>query len=142
MKVRTAIARTARRLRLTALGWGLMTILACVALSACTGTTTGTTTPPSVYSPSPGSSTSVPASGSASASASGSESANPSESASQSASQSPAPSPASTSFPAAPVTGGGGTAGFEDTGLAVLGGVAIAAGLVSIAYRRWLTRRR
>jgi hypothetical protein len=42
----------------------------------------------------------------------------------------------------APVTGGGGTAGFQDAGLAVLGGTAIAAGLGSIAYRRRMTRNR
>ena len=43
---------------------------------------------------------------------------------------------------AAPVTGGGGTAGFQDAGLAVLGGAAIVAGLGSIAYRRRITRNR
>ena len=36
MKARTAIAWTAHRVRLTAVGWGLTTVLACVALSACT----------------------------------------------------------------------------------------------------------
>ena len=36
MRARTAIAWTAHRVRLTAVGWGLMTVLACVALSACT----------------------------------------------------------------------------------------------------------
>ena len=39
MRARTAIARTAHRVRLTAVGWGLLTtMLACVALSACTST--------------------------------------------------------------------------------------------------------
>jgi len=48
-----------------------------------------------------------------------------------------------TPFPTvAPVTGGGGTAGFQDAWLAVLGGIAIAAGLGSIAYRRRMTRNR
>ena len=36
MRARTAIAWTAHRVRLTAVGWGLTTMLACVALSACT----------------------------------------------------------------------------------------------------------
>jgi hypothetical protein len=40
------------------------------------------------------------------------------------------------------VTGGGGTAGFQDAGLAVVGGAAIVAGLGSIAYRRRMTKRR
>jgi hypothetical protein len=48
-----------------------------------------------------------------------------------------------TPFPTvAPVTGGGGTAGFQNAGLAVLGGTAIAAGLGSIVYRRRMTRNR
>jgi hypothetical protein len=42
----------------------------------------------------------------------------------------------------APITGGGGTAGFQDAGLAVLGGAAILAGAGSIAYRRRMTRNR
>ena len=119
MGARTAVASTAHRVRLTAVGWGLITILACVALSACTSNGTGTTSGPTssvtVLSPSAG--------------ASGAES--------------PAPSPSPSPIPTeAPVTGGGGTAGFQDAGLAVLGGAAIAAGLASIAYRRWITRNR
>ena len=53
------------------------------------------------------------------------------------------PSPYYTTYPtAAPVTGGGGTAGFQDAGLVVLGGVAILAGAGSIVYRRRKTRNR
>ena len=123
MKARTAIPWTAHRVRLTTVSWGLTTILACIALSACTssGTPSGSVT---VLSPTASS---------------------PSESASESASPSfsPFPSPSPSPIPTeAPVTGGGGTAGFQDAGLAVLGGTAIAAGLASIAYRRRITRRR
>ena len=43
---------------------------------------------------------------------------------------------------AAPVTGGGGTAGFQDTLLLGLGAAAILAGAGGIAYRRRLSRHR
>lgn len=144
MKARTAIAWTAHRVRLT-VGWGLMTVLACVALSACSGS--GTSSPPAVFSPA--------VTGSPSASPSPSASASPSASPSPSAPSTQSPTPAAIAAPVptitytytyyptqAPVTGGGGTAGFQDAGLAVLGGAAIAAGLGSIAYRRRLTRKR
>jgi hypothetical protein len=42
----------------------------------------------------------------------------------------------------APVTGGGGTAGFQGTLLLVLGAGAILAGAGGLAYRRWLGRGR
>jgi hypothetical protein len=148
MRARTAIAGTAHGVRLTAVGWGLITILACVALSACTGSGTGTgtgigtpTSSLSLLSPSAGNTTSGGTS--ASSSASESTSASSSESASQSASPTQSPSPSPSPIPtAAPVTGGGGTAGFQDAWLAALGGAAIVAGLLSIAYRRRITRRR
>jgi hypothetical protein len=148
MKARTAIAWTAHRVRLTTVGWGFTTVLACVALSACTSSST----PPAVFTPAvTGTSTVSPSTSStASPDASPSASASPSPSASPSSSPSPEPSTSlspspvvTTSFPTvAPVTGGGGTAGFQDAGLAVLGGTAIAAGLGSIAYRRRMTRNR
>ena len=48
-----------------------------------------------------------------------------------------------TSIPSgAPVTGGGGTAGFQGTALLVLGAGAILVGTGGLAYRRWLGRRR
>jgi hypothetical protein len=46
-----------------------------------------------------------------------------------------------TAFPtAAPETGGGGTAGLQDGMLLGLGGLAIASGLGTLAYRRRLRR--
>ena len=58
----------------------------------------------------------------------------------------PSPTPTVTYYSpyptVAPVTGGGGTAGFQDAGLAVLGGGAILAGAGSIIYRRRTTRKR
>jgi hypothetical protein len=146
MKARTAIVWTAHRVRLTAVGWGFTTVLACVALSACTSSST----PPAVFTPAvTGTSTVIPSTSStaspdSSPTASPSPSPSPSNSPSPEASASPSPSPVvTTPFPTvAPVTGGGGTAGFQDAGLAVLGGTAIAAGLGSIAYRRRMTRNR
>jgi hypothetical protein len=144
MEARTAIAWTAHRVRLTAVGWGFTTVLACVALSACTSGST----PPAVFTPAVTGTPSVSVSPSPSASASVSPSPSPSPSDTSSPSPEPSatptPSPVvTTPFPTvAPVTGGGGTAGFQDAGLAVLGGTAIAAGLGSIAYRRRMTRNR
>jgi hypothetical protein len=151
MQARTAIEPTARRAGRTAFGLGLMTILAAVALSACTPSGTTTTTGSPSASLSSGSATATPTSTpTASSTASATSTATPTTTASASssptlsASPTPSPTPAeSTSYPStAPQTGGGGTAGFQDVGLLVLGGGAIAAGFASIAYRRKLTRRR
>jgi LPXTG-motif cell wall-anchored protein len=55
----------------------------------------------------------------------------------------PSPTETVTQVPtAAPVTGGGGTAGFQDTLLLVAGLAAIVAGAGSIFYRRRITRGR
>jgi hypothetical protein len=51
-------------------------------------------------------------------------------------------SPTQSVPPAAPVTGGGGTAGFQDTLLLAVGAAAILAGAGGLAYRRWLGRGR
>jgi ABC-type Fe3+-hydroxamate transport system substrate-binding protein len=144
MRARTAIEWTAHRVRRTAVGWGLTSVLACVAVSACTsasGTTTvlspsasGTVTV--LVSPSDGTPTPTPT-------------PTPTTIVTVTPSPSPSvivsvsPSPYYTTYPtAAPVTGGGGTAGFQDAGLVVLGGVAILAGAGSIVYRRRKTRNR
>ena len=81
MKVRGTIAGTPLSARLTVLCWGALTLLAPVAVSACTSSTS-TTTPP-VFSPSvttgtaPASSGSTPSSGSSSESGSASSSSTP-----------------------------------------------------------------
>ena len=54
-----------------------------------------------------------------------------------------ATTPSASPFPtAAPVTGGGGTAGFQDAVLLGLGVAALLTGAGSLAYRRQLTRKR
>jgi hypothetical protein len=50
--------------------------------------------------------------------------------------------PPSTIPPVAPVTGGGGTAGFQDSLLLAFGAAAILAGAGGLVYRRWLGRGR
>jgi hypothetical protein len=146
MKARTVMAWTSHRVRLTAVGWGLTTMLACVALSACTsGSPPVTTLSPSVSGSVSTTTAGNTTSGGTPTGQATSPSPSPSDSGTQSPTPSPSPSPSPSFSPvptAAPVTGGGGTAGFQDAGLAILGGAAIAAGLGSIAYRRRITRRR
>ncbi len=159
MKVRTTTGGTALRVRLTALCWGALTLLAPVAVSACSGSTTSPTVP--TFTPS------VTTSGTTTAPASGGNSASSGVTASSTdttASGTPGvSSPTSTATPevtvtetvtapatssssevptAAPVTGGGGTAGLQDGLLFGLGAAALLAGAGSIVYRRRLTRHR
>ena len=149
MKVRGTIASTPLSATLTALCWGALALLAPVALSACTSSTS--TTPPTVFSPSVSGTATVTATASGDTSPSGSTST-PGVTATATATASPATpevtvtqtvtvSPGSIP-PAAPVTGGGGTAGFQDTLLLALGAAAILAGAGGLAYRRWLGRGR
>jgi hypothetical protein len=148
MKARTAIVRTAHRVRLTALGGGLMTVLACVALAACTsGPGSSPSSSVTLLSPT----ASVTATTTATATGTPSPTATPTVSPTDTISPSPTPSYSPTPSPtyyyspyptASPVTCGGATAGFQDTGLAVLGGLAIVGGVGSIAYRRRITRNR
>jgi len=143
MKARTAIVRTAHRVRLTAVGLGLMTVTACVALSACTSSPSSPSSSVTLLSPTAGATATATstASPTASPTVSPTDTVNPSPT----PTYSPVPSPTYYYSPiptTAPVTGGGGTAGFQDTGLAVLGGMAIVGGLGSIAYRRRITRNR
>ena len=152
MKVRTTIAGTAFRARLTAVCWGALTLLAPVAVSACSGSTSTPTVPtftPSV-SIAPASGGTTPSSGATTTSTHTTASGTPGVT---SATVTPiatvtetvtAPATSSTSYvpTVAPVTGGGGTAGLQDGLLFVLGAAAILAGAGSIVYRRRLTRRR
>ena len=144
MKVRTTIAGTAFRAKLTALCWGALTILAPVAVSACSGSTSAPTVPS--FSP-------TVTTGTATVTASDGTTPSGTPGVTSSATVTPvatvtetvtAPAISSTSFvpTAAPVTGGGGTAGLQDGLLFFLGTAAILAGAGSIIYRRWFTRHR
>jgi hypothetical protein len=150
MKVRG----TTLRGKLTVLCWGGLTLLAPMTLAACTSGSS--TTAPTVFSPSVTVSGSVTVTASASAGNSGTT---PSDGNSQTSAAKPhpthtvtetatatvtsTPTATVTSTPtAAPVTGGGGTAGFQGTLLLVAGVAAIVAGAGSIFYRRRLNRGR
>jgi hypothetical protein len=145
MKVPTAIGRTAFRPRLTAVGYGALILLGIAALSACGGGGSTNTSEPSFtiissLTASGHVETGSPASGSTSAtSGTATVTVTPTQTTTVTASPSPSPSPIPT---LAPVTGGGGTAGFQDGLLLVIGAAAIAAGAGGIAYRRRLNRRR
>jgi|SRR5271169_4342827 len=154
MKVRTTIAGTAFRARLTAVCWGALTLLAPVAVSACSGSTSTPTVP--TFTPSvtisgtitaPASGASTPASGATSSHTTAPATPGVTSTATPIATVTEtvtAPATSSTSYvpTAAPVTGGGGTAGLQDGLLFVLGAAAIMAGAGSIIYRWRLTRRR
>ncbi len=154
MKVRTTIAGTAFRARLTAVCWGALTLLAPVAVSACSGSTSTPTVP--TFTPSvtisgtvtaPASGASTPASGATSSHTTAPATPGVTSTATPIATVTEtvtAPATSSTSYvpTVAPVTGGGGTAGLQDGLLFVLGAAAILAGAGSIIYRWRLTRRR
>lgn len=152
--------------KLTALCWGALTLIAPVALAACTSSSSTAPTIPS-FSPtvsvsgsvsvsaSAGNSGTSPSDGSSRTSASGTPSASSStpstvtpratQTVTQTATPTVTATATSTATPvptAAPVTGGGGTAGFQDTLLLVAGVAAIAAGAGSIFYRRRINRGR
>jgi hypothetical protein len=156
MKVRG----TTLRGKLTVLCWGGLTLLAPMTLAACTSGSS--TTAPTIFSPSVTVSGSVTVTASASAGNSGTS---PSDGSSRTSTATPhathtvtqtatvtsTPTATVTSTPtatvtvtptAAPVTGGGGTAGFQDTLLLVAGVAAIVAGAGSIFYRRRVNRGR
>jgi hypothetical protein len=157
MKVRITIPGTALGARLTALCWGALTLVALVAVSACSGSSSTPTVPtfsPSVtISPTVTSTVTAPATDGTTSPASGTTtSGTPGVT-------SPAPAthtatavatatvtitvPPSSEIPTvAPVTGGGGTAGPRDVLLFGVGVAAILAGAGGLAYRRWLTRGR
>lgn len=158
MKVRTTIAGTPLRARLTALCWGALTLLAPVAISACGGSSSSPTVPTftptvsisgSITAPASGASSTSPDVGTSSAGTPGASSSSPVDTATGVATATvtttvtePAPTPTSGIPTAAPPTGGGGTAGLQDGLLFVLGVAAILIGAGSILYRKRLTRRR
>ena len=159
MKVRTTIAGTAFRARLTAVCWGALTLVAPLAVSACSGSSSTPTVP--TFTPSvtisgtvtaPATDGSTASSGVTATSTNTTASGTPGVS-SNAATPTPtatvtktvtAPATSSTSEvpTAAPVTGGGGTAGLQDALLLVLGLAAILVGAGSIVYRRRLNRNR
>ena len=153
MKVRGTLVGTPLSAKLTVLCWGALTLLVPVAVSACTsGTTTST---PTVFSPTVTTGTasahvtSNGVAGSDGSPGSGAASSPGVSTATATATVTPAATvtetvtvPASSIPPAAPVTGGGGTAGFQDTLLLALGAAAILAGAGGLIYRRWLGRGR
>jgi hypothetical protein len=158
MKVRTTIAGTPLRARLTALCWGALTLLAPVAISACSGSSSSPTVPTftptvsisgSITAPASGGSSTSPDAGTSSAGTPGVSSSSPVDTATGVATATVtttvtelAPTPTSEIPTAAPPTGGGGTAGLQDGLLFVLGVAAILIGAGSILYRKRLTRRR
>src|SRR5260221_6307294 len=159
VKVRTT-AGTGLSSRLTAAGCGFAAILATATITACTTSSPSAALPsPSVALPNASPSVPVPTSSSATGASATptasstrtagatapSTSASPgaSKSPTRSATGSPSASPSTSRLPtAAPSTGGGGTAGFQDTLLLGLGGAAMLAGAGSIAYRRRVIRNR
>ena len=152
MKVRGTTAVTPLSARLTALCWGALALLALVAVSACTSGSS--TAPPTVFSPSVTTGTaSVTGSARSGATSPSGSASTPGVISASSPSTSPATpevtvtqtitvAPSTTIPAAAPVTGGGGTAGLQDTLLLALGVAAILVGGGGLAYRRWLGRGR
>ncbi len=146
MKVRTTIAGTALRARLTVLCWGALTLLVPVAVSACSGSSSSPTIPtftPSVTTGTATGSGTAPASPSSGTTTSGTPGVSSPATATVTTTVT-APATSSTSYipTVAPVTGGGGTAGLQDGLLFGLGAAAILVGAGSIVYRRRLTRHR
>jgi hypothetical protein len=156
MKLRGMTAGTPFGAKLTALCWGALTLLAPVAVSACTSSSP---TAPTVISPtvtnSPTGTNSAFSGSSASSGTSASAGGTPGLSSGAGSPSSHAQPQVSITTetvtasanstnvpPAAPVTGGGGTAGFQGTLLLVLGAAAILAGAGGLVYRRWLGRGR
>jgi cytoskeletal protein RodZ len=151
MKVRTTIA-AALRARLAVIGYGALTLFALVAISACTSSSTPTVT---LSASSPGStSASSTASAPATSTPTTAPTTTPTTTVTSTATAAPTPtvtqtvvhtqtpSPTPGNPNAAPATGGGGTAGFQDGLLFALGAAAIVLGAGTLAFRRMLTRGR
>lgn len=127
MRVRTTIAGAGLSAMLSVAGCGAMTIVVSAAVSACSGSSS---TPPEAGGTS---FSSAPSTEPNTGVTTETITANPTT-----ATSNPTASPVT----AAPATGGGGTAGTQDALLFVIGGVAVVAGGVSLAYRRRVTRNR
>jgi hypothetical protein len=152
MKVRTTRAGTALGARLTAICWGALVLLALATVSACSGGSSSTpnvpSPPTSVTSPgtAPASDGNTPSSGTTTSGTPGVTSSTPAPTQATPTVTETVTAPATattTVIPnAAPVTGGGGTAGLQDGLLFALGAALILAGVGSIVYRRRLTKDR
>jgi hypothetical protein len=134
--MRATIAGTALSARLTA--GCAVTILASLSVAACSGSLPSETLPSasgaaSTTTPGDQPSSTVTATATATATATVTPSVTPTVTTRP---------PATPVVTAAPDTGGGGTAGFQDAPLLGLGAAAIAAGAGSIAYRRRALRNR
>jgi hypothetical protein len=131
MKVRTAITMTARRPALTVVGWAILTILVVAAVSACTSSPGST----SVYLPT--------ASDGATSTVTTTPATPPTTPVSPTLTVTVTTTPYYSPIPtAAPVTGGGGTAGLQDSVLFIIGGAAIVFGAGSFFYRKKLSKDR
>ena len=157
MKLRSTTAGTALGARLTAVCWGALTLLVPVAVSACSSNSSSTPTVPT-FTPSVSTSSATTAPASAGSTLADGSTTSPGTP--RVTTSSPAPHTATATATAtvtitpgatasaskipsaAPVTGGGGTAGLQDGMLFGVGAAAIVAGAGSIVYRRRLTRDR
>jgi hypothetical protein len=142
MKVVTAIGRMALRARLTVAGCGALVLLGAISLSACSPSG-GTSTPAVSSFTITAAVTTASTTESVSPNSGGSTTVTVTPTLTSTVTVTPSPSPSPSPIPYyAPVTGGGGTAGFQDGLLLVLGAAAIVAGAGGIAYRRRLNRNR
>src|ERR1700744_4789644 len=148
MNVRSAVVGTARVTKMT-IGLGALTLVASAALSGCSGsgpsgssllpTVTGTAS----VSVTASVTTSVTASDSPSDGVTTAYTVTPTPTVTTTVTPNPTPTTTVTVYPtAAPVTGGGGTAGLQDITLFGIGGAAILFGAGTLAYRRRITRHR
>jgi hypothetical protein len=142
MKLRTTIAGTGLGALLRVIGCGAMAIFASAAISACTGSTPSASSSSSAASLAAGNSPTPNSTINFSANAGTTPPTTAAESPTGTASPSPAAVTPSTQTNIAPATGGGGTAGLQDTTLFIIGGAAVLAGAGGIAYHRRATRSR
>jgi hypothetical protein len=147
MKVRITIPGTVLGTRLTTLCWGALTLVALVTVSACSGASTSspgvpTFSPSVTISPTVTSTVTAPATDGTTPGVTSDAPATHTATAIATATVTVTAPPVSQVPTAAPITGGGGTAGLQDGILFGLGAAAILAGAGSLAYRRWLNRGR
>jgi len=144
MKLRTTIAGTGPGALLRVVGCGAMAIFASAAISACSGSTpaASSSAASSAASLAAGNSPTPDSTINFTANAGTTPATTAAESPAGTASTSPTTVAPSTQTNIAPATGGGGTAGLQDTMLFIIGGAAVLAGAGGIAYHRRATRSR